>query len=545
MRNQVTNCNSETRQGRAPKERSASQQRGVGPAMWLGIVGILSTAAACGPDATAPGTTPSGTATPPITGAAGSPTTAAVAGRAAPATTAGAAAPGGAPAVINTGAVAGTGGNVPATGGDVTAGAADILPCGVSQALATNCQNCHGATPIGGAPMPLVTYADLHKPAPTQPAMKVYQVVNTRIHDMMRPMPPISKMSVTDVDVIDKWVAAAAPKGTAADANCVAKPPAVENLDGTYGRLTPGAGETCYEFKVHASTTSVDAAKYDVANGEHYEQFYYKVPWPADSVATSYATISDNAQVLHHWLLFSTDEGEKEGFHKTVPLPTLIGTNPVLLAGWAVGGPNLVAPKEVGFELPNPNKILNVQWHFYNSTNKPQADASSVQICVVPKAMRANVGGVTWLGTEDLNGTIWTGGPGMPPHQISEFTTTCNPGREGLSATTPIHIIGFEPHMHRIGMNMKTIVNRKGGMAETVFDKPFNFGNETHYFADVVVQPGETLTTSCKFNNTYDVGVPFGESSDSEMCYQFVFSYPAHALRNGAFSLLGVTDTCW
>jgi hypothetical protein len=29
------------------------------------------------------------------------------------------------------------------------------------------------------------------------------------------------------------------------------------------------------------------------------------------------------------------------------------------------------------------------------------------------------------------------------------------------------------------------------------------------------------------------------------MCYQFVFAWPAHALSNGAFSLLGVPDTCW
>jgi len=38
--------------------------------------------------------------------------------------------------------------------------------------------------------------------------------------------------------------------------------------------------------------------------------------------------------------------------------------------------------------------------------------------------------------------------------------------------------------------------------------------------------PGETLTTS-------------------EMCYQFVLAYPAHALSNRAPSLIGVTDTCW
>jgi len=57
--------------------------------------------------------------------------------------------------------------------------------------------------------------------------------------------------------------------------------------------------------------------------------------------------------------------------------------------------------------------------------------------------------------------------------------------------------------------------------------------------------PGEQLVTSCTFNNTNDFGVPFGESSDAEMCYQFVFAWPAHTLTNGAFSLLGVPDTCW
>jgi hypothetical protein len=285
---------------------------------------------------------------------------------------------------------------------------------------------------------------------------------------------------------------------------------------------------------------------YDVGgDGEHYEQFYFKTPWPAGQVARAYATKMDNAKVLHHWLLFSTDEGDAEGFHKTSPLPTLIGTNPVLLAGWAVGGPNLVAPEDVGFELPDPPKEINVQWHFYNTTGTDQKDMSSVQICTVPKAMVKHVGGITWLGTEDLGGNKWFGGAGMPAHMASTFTTTCTPGRTGMNATDSIHIIGFEPHMHKIGTHMKTDVKHANGMMETIFDKPFSFGNETHYFANYELKAGEQLITSCSFNNTSDIGVPFGESSDTEMCYQFTFAWPAHAISNGAASLLGVPDTCW
>jgi len=186
-----------------------------------------------------------------------------------------------------------------------------------------------------------------------------------------------------------------------------------------------------------------------------------------------------------------------------------------------------------------------VQWHFYNSTAAPQQDKSLVQICTVPKQMREHVGGVTWLGTEDLNGNVWTGGAGMPPFQESTFKTTCLPGRLGMNTDEPIHIIGFEPHMHRIGKRMQTSVRHLDGTLESIFDKPFSFGNETHYYVDYAVKPGEMLETSCSFMNDTAQGVPFGESTDSEMCYQFTFAYPAHAMTNGAFSLLGVTDACW
>jgi len=128
---------------------------------------------------------------------------------------------------------------------------------------------------------------------------------------------------------------------------------------------------------------------------------------------------------------------------------------------------------------------------------------------------------------------------------MSTFTTTCVPGRRGMTANQSIHILGFEPHMHRIGKHMKTAVKHMDGTLETIFDKPFVFGSETHYPMAYDLKPGEHLVTSCTFDNDNDFGVPFGESTDTEMCYQFTWAYPAHAMSNGAPSLLGVPDTCW
>jgi Copper type II ascorbate-dependent monooxygenase, C-terminal domain len=446
----------------------------------------------------------------------------------------------------------GAGATTTAPGTTAPGATAPALPCMVSQVLATNCQSCHGATPIGGAPMSLVTYADLQKPAVTMPSMKVYELAKVRLNDKARPMPPGGSIAAADFSALDTWLGAGAQPAPASEgmATCMAAsaPPITGDgtADGSYGPILPAPGETCYEFKTHNSTTAVDDTAYDVGgNGEHYEQFYFKAPWPDGTQATRYGTKLDNTKVLHHWLLFQTSEDEVDGFHKTSPLPTLNGVDAMLLSGWAVGGTNLAMPPDVGFELPKKGTQLNLQWHFYNSTGTDQSDKSSVQICTVPPATRPHTATITWTGTEDLNGNKWLGGAGMPAHMTSTFGGTCDPLREGMNDTDPIHIIAFWPHMHKLGVNMSSTVNHKDGTKEVIFDKPFDFNHQVHYLQNYDLQKGDTLSNICTFNNTTDMGVPFGESSDTEMCYQFTFAWPAHSLENHVVSLIGATNTCW
>jgi hypothetical protein len=514
-------------------------------ALALGAFGVL---AGCGNDA--------GTGQPPITtptgpdagvaggssvGAAGSSAlpTSPVAGRAA--------AVGGTGGASNTtGMIAGAGGSA-VPNPPLTTSLVGPMPCNVSKTVAAKCQSCHAAAPIGGAPMPLMTVDDFHKPAKSNPSMKVYELSRLRVKDMARPMPPGGGMAATDVTMLDTWFGAGAPVGSEADKNCMAAPlpTGPHGGNGTYEPLVPLPGETCYEFAVHNGQTVSDNTKYDVITGEHYEQFYYKAPWPEGTVGTRFGTKLDNKAIVHHWLLFQSDELDEDGTHRTAPLPTLLGVNAVLLAGWAVGGTNLTMPEGIGFELPAKGSTLNIQWHYYNNGTAVQQDKSVVQVCTVPKAMVQNVATVTWVGNEDLNGNKWFGGAGMPPHQVSTFSGTCDPLREGMSPTEPIHIIGFWPHMHQLGTNMKAEINHVDGTKTTVFDKSFDFNYQVHYMQNHDLMPGDTLTATCTFNNTTDMGIPFGESTDTEMCYNFTFAYPAHALENHVISLIGATNTCW
>lgn len=95
--------------------------------------------------------------------------------------------------------------------GTVTSGIGG-LPCDVSAILSDHCQSCHGATLAGGAPMPLMSYADL--------AAKRNGVVTAqRCLDRMRntaaqmPPPPATSVTAAELATFQAWVTAGAPMG--------------------------------------------------------------------------------------------------------------------------------------------------------------------------------------------------------------------------------------------------------------------------------------------------------------------------------------------
>ena len=90
------------------------------------------------------------------------------------------------------------------------------LPCAVSDVLARRCQTCHGETPQYGAPMRLVTRADLVAPSQSEPTRRVFEQVGIRVHDSARPMPkaPNPPLDAADTRVLDAWIASGAREVT-------------------------------------------------------------------------------------------------------------------------------------------------------------------------------------------------------------------------------------------------------------------------------------------------------------------------------------------
>lgn len=144
------------------------------------------------------------------------------------------------------------------------------LPCEVVTALST-CTSCHGSKPIGGAPFPLVTRADLTRTSPDNPAQTVAQRCVERMKSTTAPMPPkpAAPSSASDIASLEAWIASGSPAGTCASADAGPSPydtpvkctSGMKWSLGDEGSPDMHPGRAC--LSCHA--TNIDAPRYPIA----------------------------------------------------------------------------------------------------------------------------------------------------------------------------------------------------------------------------------------------------------------------------------------
>lgn len=421
------------------------------------------------------------------------------------------------------------------TGGDVPASDASLapgVPCGVAAVLSKHCASCHGAPLAFGAPMPLLTLADFQAAAFSNRAQKVHQAIPGRLAptDTNRKMPPTSKpaLSPAELMTLRDWASAGAPAGTP---SCAISDTSV--LPGTGGgdagasagssggaHITPieynDPDMECYNLVAFANGNKT--RKYSVPGyaTDSYVNFYYKAPWTGTRYTRSVEIITDNKQVIHHWLLFNNQSPELDGTAQTA-LGTH-GFDEELLYGWAPGASPMYLDPDVGQKLEG-GTGFTLEAHYNNPSALSGPDASGAKLCVTKK-VPAHEAGLSWVGTDAILGTSASG--------------TCYP------ESKEIHIIVAQPHMHKKGKHMKVVVNRASGKQETIHDEDFSFENQRYYPLNVVLKPGDSMTTTCEYNGL----ATFGRGTEEEMCYFFSLHWPAGALVGGLGGILHGGYSC-
>jgi hypothetical protein len=121
---------------------------------------------------------------------------------------------GGASGQGGSGAGAGTGGSTGTGTTTTTIGGDSGLPCDVATLLSAQCTSCHGSPVSGGAPMSLLTYAELTAPSKTDATKSNAQLSVERMNSASAPMPPGVHLPAADIAVMASWVSAGTPMGT-------------------------------------------------------------------------------------------------------------------------------------------------------------------------------------------------------------------------------------------------------------------------------------------------------------------------------------------
>jgi mono/diheme cytochrome c family protein len=399
---------------------------------------------------------------------------------------------------------------------DAATGEAGILasqatiPCDVAEVLSRHCATCHGKTPT--APMQLLSADDFAAHTTRDDKARVYERALLRIHDGEKPMPPRSapdKLAAAELATLDGWLKRAAPPS--------AEGCAVRSNEGEVA--VPFDRSECefdFELRVHGAG---GADGFVVPEGaDVYECFNFQIPWDTQTHGLRFEPLIDNRDVMHHWTL------------STIPQKLAPGSAPggcpwgerTQLAGWAPGSLGTVLPKDVGIRMPSgTGSTFQFEIH-YNNVGKSErvVDRSGVRVCATSKLRKNEAVPVV------LGGLCF--GPlcsGLPIGK-SQVKNTCL----NLSQTGPAHVLWTSPHMHKLGRHLKTEITRKDGGVETLTDRDYDYNDQRDYPSDMLIHAGDALTTTCTFDNDTQAVVPYGESTQEEMCFNFLMVYPPDSI---------------
>ena len=367
------------------------------------------------------------------------------------------------------------------------------LPCDVAAVFAHSCLSCHGAAPAFGAPMSLLTLGDLHAPAPSDPSKTVYELGGARTHDALHPMPqpPNARLDSTSQSILDAWIAAGA-KGS--ETACPAPPPPSDAAAPDL-QCTPD---------VHIAPLGTYPLPVDQTN--QYVCYGVDLTVDAKRHLIGFGPRVDNAQIVHHMLLFQSDTPLDP---TPAPCGVLQSASWRIAGGWAPGGHGFELPPEAGFPIEGTTHFI-VQVHYNNALHGASTtDTSGFDLCTTPD-LRPNDADILAFGTISIK---------IPPHSALDLTCT-------YTMPTGMHVFAGLPHMHKIGTYQSSVRVVAGGVEGLGEANPFSFEGQAWEKLDRTLARGDVVRTRCAWNNPSDATVQWGENTEDEMCFGFEMYYP-------------------
>ncbi|MEJ7604125.1 MAG: hypothetical protein WKG01_40040 [Kofleriaceae bacterium] len=210
----------------------------------------------------------------------------------------------------------------------------------------------------------------------------------------------------------------------------------------------------------------------------------------------------------HHTVVTISSGGQTGDYDCSV-----LNLDSQMLYASGVATDELLFPPDVAIQV-SAGQYININLHLFNATDDPISGHSGI---LVKTSETEPVHKADMMFAGNMNFSIPWGDDRLV---------------EGgcVSTEADYHVFTLWPHMHQFAKHQKVTATPKGRGQLTLHDDPYTFLEQRNYpMAELFLPKDSQIHVTCTYNNNTNpkVEIPFGDSSNEEMCFTGMYKYPA------------------
>lgn len=241
-------------------------------------------------------------------------------------------------------------------------------------------------------------------------------------------------------------------------------------------------GYVCFAFDAEADTRPITSSKIELSG--------------ASGLALHHATLYTSAEARPHDGAFDCNPMPLDALAVHVAVP---------------GSESLSLPADTGLALRPDTRTFLVEAHLFRSSNASVAPIK-LQLC------RASSTPVKLAGRFAVGASV----PALRPHQMESSTAVCR-------LPFDLQLLYSWPHMHRMGQKFHAALLRGSQRIPILDVEHWDFSQQLTYPLDIAALAGDSIETTCVWQNDSDAYVLPGIFTANEMCTHGVTGYPSDA----------------
>ncbi len=395
---------------------------------------------------------------------------------------------------------AGVGADGGAQGDGGSSGASVTWHQDVAALTQKHCVGCHSSGGI--APFSLRTYAEAKPMASAMASAVLARRMPPWMPDESCGGPFVGERRLTsaELDTFKAWRDQGAPEGNPADA-----------------RPLPDAGLV--------GLPRVDAdlpmpAPYTPSAGleDDYRCFLIDPQLTQAKSITGYDILPGVAAEVHHVIIYIVNKAQAVAMDSSQAGPgwqcfggSGIADDSGAIGAWAPGVSAVTYPAGTGINLPA-DKALAMQIHYNTQTGVRLPDTTRLKLMYATTPV-----------TPAYLLPLAAAGFEVPP--MAQGFSFTKPFPNTINLLPNIKLWGFLPHMHTKGVR----ITMRGPGNDCLIDIPrWDFHWQSQYFRTTpyTLPRGEAISMTCTWNNPTTSPLRWGEGTDDEMCFAYVYATP-------------------